>query len=179
MKTFLWSFISVFMLCYISNKFIEYHDNSPKYSTNNAIENKPARTNTQTNHLRYQTVVSFIKQCEGFRSKPYYCKAGARTIGYGSRTFKHSHVCQINRTTASQLLKTRIQHDYDSLIKYTSRDTALVMCSFAYNCGLKPALRLVKAHRVHTITNYINARHKPLQGLINRRKQELAMLRKD
>jgi GH24 family phage-related lysozyme (muramidase) len=141
----------------------------------------------------YTTIAKFIEQHEGFRAVPYKCKAGCLTIGYGRVIRQHERNSQgkrpiteeckykprtlyETRVSARRALRTRVQADFDAIAKYTSRDTALVLCSFAYNCGRRAALRLVTHHRTRDLGKYCYAKGKKLKGLEQRRKEELALL---
>lgn len=50
-------------------------------------EEKPeAKATLSVYTLKYEETIAFIKSHEGFRSTPYYCISGSRTIGYGLLT---------------------------------------------------------------------------------------------
>jgi len=148
------------------------HRRTEKRITNTALE---------PTSISYTTISRFIQASEGFRAKPYKCAAGKLTVGFGKVISGHKNAHRTVYETvrsAREDLKRRIQADYDQLIKYTSRDTALVLCSFAYNCGISRAKALIRSHRTRDLGRYVYAKGRFLSGLAKRRKTELALLEK-
>ena len=136
--------------------------------------------------------IAFIKKYEGFRSKPYKCEAGVATIGYGATYYPNGQKVKltdpaIDEKHASILLEAML-NPYEKAVDSYCRDDinqnqfdALV--SFAYNLGnsaLKSSTLLKKANanpNDKTIRNeflkWVNAGGKQLQGLVNRRTEEV------
>ena len=147
-----------------------------------------------------QKAIELIMQFEGLRLKPYLCKAGVTTIGYGSTRYPNGVRVTlkdpaITPDKALQMLMFDVavfSKDVDMLTKAVklnqNRFDALV--SFAYNVGsdididstpeglgdstlLKKVLKNPDDLTIRTeFMKWINANGKPLQGLINRRKAE-------
>lgn len=171
MKTFLICLSIVIGLVWVSNRPKDAAL-APQIAVVPQTSVKASKVTAKPEKINYTKIARFIERHEGFRSKPYYDRVGVRTVGYGTLA---NH--PMTRHQARLALRARIQRDYDVLIKYTSRDTALVLCSFAYNCGLEKAVKIAKSHNIERIKYYVNAGGKKLAGLKTRRAQELALLK--
>lgn len=59
-----------------------------------------------------------IKKFEGFKSTPYNCAAGVKTIGYGNTTIlkENPYLERINENQATKLLKTNVEEIYDAIL---------------------------------------------------------------
>lgn len=134
--------------------------------------------------------IELIVKFEGLKLKAYKDSVGIWTIGIGTIRYPNgTSVKQNDKITKEQaydllrhdlltresevnkLIKSKItQNQYDALI------------SFAYNLGVTSLQRSTLLKKVNTnpqdttirdeFMKYVNAGGKPLQGLINRRKQE-------
>jgi len=145
---------------------------------------KPDHQSRRNAALSYADIARFVQNFEGFRASPYRDQAGKWTAGFGTLVGNSRNTYTL--CNARSKFRRHIQSDYDHLARYTSRDTALVMCSFAYNCGLKPALAIVKSKRYKDMLRYTfvhqkagkghKKRIKELPGLVKRRKAEYALL---
>lgn len=135
-----------------------------------------------------------ITKWEGLKLKPYLCSAGVPTIGYGSTYYENGQRVKltdsaITEERAKLLFKNTIV-TYEKAVETFTRDdinqnqfNALV--SFAYNLGtnaLKSSTLLKKVNANPsdvTIKNefakWVNAGGKKLQGLVNRRNDEIKM----
>lgn len=176
MKTFLICLSIVIGLVWVSNRpqCTKVAALAPQIAVVHQISVKASKVTAKRPKITYVKIATFIERHEGFRSKPYFDRVGVKTVGYGS-------LCKSDRpltkAQARLRLRARIQRDYDVLRRYTSRDTALVLCSFAYNVGLEKAVRIAKSHNIGRIKYYVNAGGKKLAGLKTRRAQELALLK--
>jgi GH24 family phage-related lysozyme (muramidase) len=66
----------------------------------------------------YDTVINFIKKKEGFRSKPYCCPAGYKTIGYGHLMKENENFIEVNKVQADSLLKSDFNKRKDIVSKH-------------------------------------------------------------
>ncbi len=89
--------------------------------------------------------IALIKQCEGFRSKPYRCPAGVPTIGYGSTVYPDgTHVRiedePITEAVAEGILKRQLNRYENGISRYVvstiNQPQFDALVSFAYNVGL-------------------------------------------
>ena len=136
-----------------------------------------------------QKLVSFIKQKEGFHSRPYRCPAGELTIGYGF-TGAYAKRRSMTEKEASRILVEEIipaeKRKVESIVRVPLtpyQKAALV--SFVYNCGEENLSRLVNGkNRLNggnyertaaLLMLYTKADGKTLKGLVERRKQEAAL----
>jgi lysozyme len=136
-----------------------------------------------------QKLVSFIKQKEGFHSRPYICPAGELTIGYGF-TGKLAKRKSMTEKEATRILVEEIipaeKRKVESIVRVPLtpyQKAALV--SFVYNCGEENLSRLVNGkNRLNggnyertaaLLMLYTKADGKTLRGLVERRKQEAAL----
>jgi len=141
----------------------------------------------------YNAAVNYIKQCEGFESKPYQC-GGYYFVGYGHLINKMDSNIVYTEYQATELLEYDLQH----LIKYVSNlynltgAKALAVAMLFYNVSHKS----IFSSRLHSEllkpddkrdyevikSNWINLckyNNKPNQKLIERRKFELRLFLKN
>lgn len=129
--------------------------------------------------------VSLIKKWEGYRDTAYQCAAGVWTIGYG-HTDGVLPGMVINRDVADRYLREDILEAEKAVNRYMPiyrfnqyQFDALV--SFTFNCGTGNLDRLTKkgtrtiAQIATHLPAYNKVNGKPLQGLINRRAEELRL----
>jgi len=129
--------------------------------------------------------LNLIRQCEGFRSKPYRCPGGDATIGFGHVLRPGETFESISRRDAEQLLLKDIalvtlalrrlivvplhQHQWDSLISFT----------FNIGSGAFQRSRLRqcvnRSHHAYVpaeLMRWTRAGSKILPGLLQRRRLE-------
>lgn len=138
--------------------------------------------------------IELITKWEGLRLKPYLCSAGVPTIGYGSTYYENGQRVKLNDPTITEeraklLFKNTIV-TYEKAVESFTRDdisqnqfNALV--SFSYNLGTQALKNSTLLKKVNanpndaTIKNefakWVNAGGKKLQGLVNRRNDEIKM----
>lgn len=150
---------------------------SPSYSKSQSVSPNPIKALYQHPQSAYTHIAKLIGYYEKYSATVYRCAAGKRTIGFGTVLAKSDKRTQISYQDALQAKRDRITRDYNVLIRYTSRDTALIMTSFAYNCGLEAALRIVKQKAYHKIPLYCYARGVRLKGLVKRRAEEYSLIK--
>lgn len=141
-----------------------------------------------------QAGYELIKKFEGFRSSPYKCSAGVPTIGYGSTFYLDGKKVTMNdkpitQSTAFALLVNVVEKNFElGVTKLAANKVRLTqnqfdaLVSFAYNLGLANLEKSTLLKKVLVNPNdptiraefnkWVNANGKPLQGLINRRKEE-------
>lgn len=138
--------------------------------------------------------IALIKQCEGFRSKPYLCPARVPTIGYGATYYPNGKKVSMKDPAITEVYATELlaimmgpyeksvdsfttdavnQHQFDALV------------SFAYNIGtraLKDSTLLKKVNKNLNDTSiaaefrkWVNGGGKRLPGLVKRRELEIAL----
>ena len=138
--------------------------------------------------------INLIIKWEGLRLKPYLCSAGVPTIGYGSTRYADGRKVKLNDAPISKemallLFEKTITIYEDAVDVYTRDDinqnqfNALV--SFAYNLGnqaLKNSTLLKKVNYNPNDKNialefakWVNAGGKRIEGLVNRRNDEIKM----
>ncbi|MFS0878044.1 glycoside hydrolase family protein [Solibacillus isronensis] len=137
--------------------------------------------------------VDLIKKWEGFRADAYLCPAKVFTIGYGTTKWPNGVAVKkgdkITQAEARSLLEQQVNEHASAIFDYVKIDLTQAqfdaLASFCYNLG-KHILGKDKA-----LTNYINAKDwanvtrvmqlynkvggKVSQGLVNRRKDEVAL----
>ncbi len=83
--------------------------------------------------------VKFIKEAEGFRSKPYLCEANKLTIGYGFTRIYGRPVSWNDRMSideAEKILYDELNNHCSSMKKYKLTDNQYTaLCSLAYTIG--------------------------------------------
>ena len=137
-----------------------------------------------------QAGIDLIKRWEGLRLDAYICPAGVWTIGYGS-TGEHVYPGQsITEPEAERLLRldlTRFEDSVSKSVKVTLTDNEYAaLCSFAFNVGCgafesSTLLRRLNAGEVkervfsEELPRWCKANGQTLQGLLNRRNDEIAL----
>lgn len=142
-----------------------------------------------------QNGINLIKKWEGFRNIAYLDSVGVWTIGYGTTNsdFNITNVrikqgLYISEALAEKWLKASLTQKYEPLVnKYNriynfNQNEFDALVSFCYNIGsidqlTKNGSRSKEEIRNHFLA-YCNAGGKQLQGLLNRRKDELALFSK-
>lgn len=136
-------------------------------------------------------IKEFIKSKEGLRLVAYLCPAGVPTIGYGhtGNDVTKKDVINKHKITQSQAdllfdndLKKIAEAPLNSFFKNTklSDNQFSALCSFTYNCGIRPTSTLFKKIVINPndksiwkeFTKWSKAAGKTLSGLLARRKQE-------
>jgi GH24 family phage-related lysozyme (muramidase) len=131
--------------------------------------------------------IELIKRWEGFREKAYYDPVGVLTIGYGfTRAILPSLKIgdTITNDDANILLQAKIE-DYQIFLSYFNRkfndNQVGALSSFAWNLG-KHIFEIDGWDRnasdeyiVNSMMNYTKANGVVLQGLLNRRREEVAL----
>lgn len=138
--------------------------------------------------------LSFIKQFEGFSSKPYLDSAGVPTIGYGTIMYPSGRKVSMSDQPITEeqglnCLEFDIQHrvrGISCLVRaVVNQNQADALISFAYNEGLgalqtSTLLKLLNSNDVHGAANEfpkwdkakVDGRMVTVQGLLNRRLAE-------
>lgn len=135
-----------------------------------------------------QTGLNLIKKWEGLRLKAYKCSAGKWTIGYGHTTGVTKNLTCI-REQADAWLYADCQSAMDAVNHWDtvynwSQNEFDSLVSFTFNCGsanLKALLKNGTRSRSQIaayLPQYRKAGGKVIQGLINRRNEELALFKK-
>lgn len=142
-----------------------------------------------------QNGINLIKKWEGFYNVAYLDPVGVWTIGYGTTNsdFNITNVrikqgLYISEGLAEKWLKASLTQKYEPLVnKYNriynfNQNEFDALVSFCYNIGsidqlTKNGSRTKEEIKAHWLA-YSNAGGKQLQGLLNRRKDELALFSK-
>lgn len=142
-----------------------------------------------------QNGINLIKKWEGCYLIAYLCPAGVWTIGYGTTNsdfnITNTRIKQglvISQTIAENWLKKSVKQKYEPLVnKYQriynfNQNEFDALVSFCYNIGsidqlTKNGTRTKEEIKAHFLA-YCNAGGKQLQGLLNRRKEELDLFSK-
>lgn len=132
-----------------------------------------------------------IKEFEGFRSKPYICPAGKKTIGYG-HTMAAAKLDNISKEYATKLL----QHDLITFGNYINQRVKVTLkqgqydalCSLVYNWGCtnfgrSMGLKILNKGKYDLAAieffskgrGVVNVRGKFFEGLYRRRQAELKL----
>lgn len=136
-----------------------------------------------------QLAALFLKKAEGYRSTSYRDSAGNPTDGYGNTRIKP--LGSKDLTQASRELNLNIDFFTQDIVKQIglpqgilNHEMAALIC-FAFNCGVgnKTIWKLVKQRKFDLIPNEMlkwdhihkNGKLQVNQGLINRRKAEIAL----
>lgn len=131
-----------------------------------------------------ENALNLIKKYEGLRLEPYVCAGGVLTIGYGHTGNDVKAGMRISETQAINFLKNDIVKAENQVNKYQSKynfnqNEYDALCSFAFNIGSINQLTANGTRDRETIRialpKYCNAGGKKLQGLVNRRNEELAL----
>lgn len=135
-----------------------------------------------------------ITKWEGLRLKPYLCSAGVATIGYGSTRYENGKGVKltdppITKERANELFELTIDK-YEKAVFTLGPDELTqnqfnALVSFAYNLGVTALANSTLMRKVNANLNdptiaaefrkWVNCNGKPLQGLINRREDEIKM----
>ena len=135
-----------------------------------------------------KTALSLITEFEGFRSKPYYCAAGVKTIGYGFTSEEIVSRGEIDRQTAELILvrdkiPTISSYIESKVEKPLSESQKAALISFAFNLGegnLDKILDKINKHGYlaasQSMLRYtkarVNGKLTELEGLKKRRAKE-------
>lgn len=138
--------------------------------------------------------VDLITKWEGLRLKPYLCSAGVPTIGYGSTRYADGRKVKltdapISKEMALLLFEKTITIYEDAVDVYTRDDISQnqfnALVSFAYNLGnqaLKNSTLLKKVNAnpkdikiADEFKKWVNCNGKRVEGLVNRREDEIKM----
>lgn len=83
----------------------------------------------------YEITIKHIMKVEGFRSEPYICPAGHKTIGFGHVITKNDTFTSLNEKQALKLLKI----DFDKMFQKTNPklkfNQRLAIAHFTFNTG--------------------------------------------
>lgn len=134
-----------------------------------------------------QNGLNVIKKWEGLRLKAYKCSGGKWTIGYGHTTGVTKNLTCIHEQ-ADAWLYTDCQTAMDAVNRWDtvynwSQNEFDALVSFTFNCGSANLKKLLKnGTRSRTeiekyLPQYRKAGGKVVQGLINRRADELELFR--
>lgn len=143
--------------------------------------------------------IDFIKKWEGFSPKPYKCTSGVPTIGYGATFYTNGRKVtmqdrEITEVQAVGMLATMVTNNFEKYIKsYVTSSVnqnqfdALVSLSYNIGVGAFKNSTLLKKVNINpndpSIANeflrYKYSAGKVVQGLVNRRKEEVAMYYKN
>lgn len=140
--------------------------------------------------------LKIIKKWEGCRLEAYHCPAGVPTIGYGSTRLIDGPVRmgdKITQQMADEMLQNEIEHLFAPGVftllpmarKWRSEQQAAII-SFAYNVGLGALEESTLRKRlsagesankvvIEELPRWNKAGSKVLEGLVNRRKDEVAL----
>jgi len=142
-----------------------------------------------------QNGIDLIKKHEGFSEKAYLCPAKVWTIGYGS-TFYHSgqRVNPTDKITKEQaeILLRQVLEKFEKEVDIITRDDLKqgqfdALVSFAYNVGVNALKNSTLLKKVNGYADdfaiaiqfrkWVNAGGRKLQGLVNRREDEIRLWR--
>jgi len=140
--------------------------------------------------------LKIIKKWEGCRLDAYLCPAGVPTIGYGSTRLIDGPVRmgdKITQKMADEMLQNEVEHLFAPGVftllpmakKWRGEQQAAII-SFAYNVGLgaleESTLRKrllagedINKAVIEELPKWVKANGRPLEGLINRRKDEVRL----
>jgi lysozyme len=139
--------------------------------------------------------LKLIKDCEGFRSKPYLCPAGKATIGFGSTRYLRGVPVTLQDPPIDEVQATQLLAD--TLVEYEEAVDKLVtvdltqgqfdsLVDFSYNCGIgnlktSTLLKLVNLgqpkYAAQEFEKWVHANGKVLAGLVKRRALEAALFK--
>ena len=137
--------------------------------------------------------IELITKWEGLKLKPYLCSANVPTIGYGSTYYENGKKVsladsKISKERAVQLFENTVSTYEKGVLKLlgtikVNQNQFNALVSFAYNLGLKSLgnstlLKLVKLNPNDKkigieFAKWVNAGGKRVQGLVNRRNDEI------
>lgn len=139
--------------------------------------------------------IELITKWEGLKLTPYLCSAGIPTIGYGSTYYENGRKvmltdAKITKERAVELFENTVKTFEAGVLKLlgttkVNQNQFNALVSFAYNLGLNALknstlLKLVKLNAIHfkietEFGKWVNAGGKKVQGLVNRRNDEVKM----
>jgi lysozyme len=134
--------------------------------------------------------IALIRKWEGLKLKAYLCTSGIATIGYGATFYengsrvKMGDIITIDR--ADKLLHMQVKlfaDEVQRIVKVNLNENQLsALISFCFNVGGAAFGRSILAKKVNANPNdpsirnefmrWVNSNRKPVEGLINRRKEE-------
>jgi len=146
----------------------------------NIRTSKPVAVSPKKVESNYVAIMRFVKQKEGLRLNAYICPGGKRTIGYGHVVRKGENLARITRKQADSIFLVDFNKAYNQVLTLGvgNLDSARVLASFNINCGIKATRKVVRSGNLANMKKYVYAKGKKLVGLVDRRKQEYAMLRR-
>lgn len=138
---------------------------------------------------------NLICKFEGFRSTPYTCPGGCKTIGYGKKMSPGDTRKQITKEEAKQFVADRARSIFFALRKdlaeyeilpfgmsYIGNNQYAALISFIYNVGWENYRKSTLRQRIIGVApndmiqkqwmQWVYAKGKKLKGLENRRKAE-------
>jgi GH24 family phage-related lysozyme (muramidase) len=140
--------------------------------------------------------LKIIKRWEGCRLEAYLCPAGVPTIGYGSTRLIDGPVRigdKITQQMADEMLQNEVEHLFAPGVftllpmakKWRGEQQAAII-SFAYNVGLGALEESTLRKRllagddaskavIEELPKWVKANGRPLEGLINRRRDEVRL----
>lgn len=140
------------------------------------------------NETAWQDMVAIVKDCEGYRAKPYRCPAGVWTIGYGHTATAKARA-SVSESEAQKLLIEDLKRSRDKVRQLvtvpltTEQEAALT--SFTFNCGENSLRQLVNGPDRLNSGNYQSVEKilplyrmgggKVLKGLEIRRAREITL----
>lgn len=139
--------------------------------------------------------LNLIAKWEGYYANAYLCPARVWTIGYGTTRWPNGQGVKkgqtIKKDEAWELLRKQVQEHANTITQYVkvtlNQNQYDALASFQYNLGrhiLKNStlLKYLNARQwdkaCAQMLLYCNAGGKRLQGLVNRRKEEVALFKK-
>lgn len=187
MKTFVFTLVTIFTLlvffgCQGQTAFVITHN-----VTDRPLLVFPLTKHKQTNWDK--ELEKGLVHFEGFKSRPYYCCAGVRTIGYGCTDKSALRKGWISEKEARSLLLkevNKVKGKVREEVKVKLSDNQLnALTSFAFNCGMTNLRKLVNGKDRLNSGNYESvekilplyrkAAGKVRKGLERRRAWELAL----
>lgn len=101
-------------------------------SCNNITSNQ---SYTIDGYIVNESVETFIQQEEGFRAKPYICKGGILTIGYGTKAISLNDI--VDKEEAAKRLRDYLNEvTYKKIVRYNIKPTPnqlIAISSFDFN----------------------------------------------
>lgn len=140
--------------------------------------------------------LALIKECEGFRAKPYLCPAGVPTIGYGSTRYEDGRPVNLSDPSitpaqADTIMRKTLQEYEAAVSRYVTvpltQNQFDALVDFSYNAGAQnlrtsTLLKLLNLKQYTQAANefdrWVYAGGKKLPGLIKRRALEKALFLK-
>ena len=139
-----------------------------------------------------EAAVELVARWEGLKLKAYFCPAGVLTIGYGSTGPHVTPGLVITKAQAKALLKDdlkiaarRLEAKIGPVVDDLTDNQYAALLSFVFNLGVgkaKPEWNIWKILRAKAfdqvpaqLMRFVNAGGKKLQGLVNRRTDEVRL----